>query len=106
MIYLNQGRKEKISRIAECYGLESQLNKTIEESAELIQAISKQKEISPDMNPSDVSKIVSNLAEEIADVWIMINQITELDEDLGKMIDYFIESKLDRQLERIAKEQQ
>lgn len=88
-----------IAKIASHYGLEAQLDQTIEECAELILAIRKYKR-----NCVDV-KVRDNFVEEIADVSIMIKQLKYL---MVGLDDYKIgvweNAKLKRQLERIKKE--
>lgn len=81
---------DKIRYIADHYGKEKQLDMLIEECAELIQAISKYNR----------GKSFNCVAEEIADVEIMIEQIKYLflcGEDVAKIK----EQKIDRQIKRI-----
>ena len=106
-------RKEKIRTIGRHYGYDAQSRQCIEEMAELIQAINKywrkDLEYGKHMcNPCDgympdYSKEYWNLVEEIADVQIMLEQMKfflTADHEINNIID----EKLDRQLERIAKE--
>lgn len=97
MIYVDEFRDKSIKTIANHYGLEKQLDQTVEECSELIQAIMKWKRGD---NP-DVLKLIYDVAEEMADVWIMINQLTELDDDIFEAAIEDVDSKLERQLERI-----
>ena len=85
--------EQYIQKIAEYYGLDNQLNKTIEECAELIQALVK-------------LESRENTIEEIADVQIMLKQMLYL-LDCEKEVEKVMEYKINRQLERIkqAKEQ-
>ena len=73
--------------------MDNQLNKTIEECAELIQALAK-------------LESRENTIEEIADVQIMLKQMLYL-LDCEKEMEKVMEYKINRQLERIkqAKEQ-
>lgn len=73
--------------------MDNQLNKTIEECAELIQALVKLESL-------------ENIIEEIADVQIMLKQMLYL-LDCEKEVEKVMEYKINRQLERIkqAKEQ-
>lgn len=82
--------------ILEHYGIENQRRILVEECAELIQAISK-----VERNGS-TTKTIENLFAEIADVEIMLEQVKHHYSKWGteRLIDY----KLNRQLERIAKE--
>ena len=83
-----------IKFIAEHYGLDAQLNQLQEECAELIQAVSKYRR----------GQGIQNLAEEITDVLIMIDQITYLlgisDETIGRIGNL----KIARQISRIEGE--
>jgi NTP pyrophosphatase (non-canonical NTP hydrolase) len=92
-----QGKSEdsRIIQIANHYGYTAQSNITIEECAELTQAISKlRRGYSPER--------YNNVKEEVADVLIMARQLRVM---LGADdIDRIIGEKLDRQIERIADE--
>jgi NTP pyrophosphatase (non-canonical NTP hydrolase) len=92
-----QGKSEdrRIIQIANHYGYTAQSNITIEECAELTQAISKlRRGYSPER--------YNNVKEEVADVLIMARQLRVM---LGaEDIDRIIGEKLDRQIERIAEE--
>lgn len=83
-----------IYEIADHYGYEVQKNILVEECAELIQAISKYERY-----PGVASQL--NLFAEIADVQIMIWQIKHL-LNCNEEVSNFIESKIKRQMERIA----
>ena len=90
---------KRLFKIANHYGLDSQLDMLQEECAELIQAVSKYKR-----NGS------SGIVEEMADVFIMLNQVIYLlnKENTAVDVDVFInlwmEKKIRRQLERIESE--
>lgn len=77
--------------IADHYGLKHQLAKYKEELNELIEALG---------GSSD-----THLAEEIADVEIMISQIKYLRNIPDEQVDVIKQYKISRQLTRIAKEQ-
>lgn len=66
------------------YGLEHQLDILTEESAELIQAVSKLKRYHRrlDRTASKESELYAHLAEEIADVYLSIENILEAHQDL------------------------
>lgn len=83
--------EQYIQKIAEYYGLDNQLNKTIEECAELIQALVK-------------LESRENTIEEIADVQIMLKQMLYL-LDCEKEVEKVMEYKINRQLERIKEEE-
>ena len=97
--------EQKIQRIAEHYGYEPQSRQLIEEMAELTVAINKAWRKTFDT----VDKIPNmddeeHIEEEIADVEIMLSQIKYLlgveEDELSRIV----ESKLDRQIERIKNE--
>lgn len=88
---------EKIKKIADYYGKESQLDILQEECAELVQAISKYRR-------GGSFKLT---LEEIADVEIMIEQIKYLNSDAeNRMIEKIRDGKLDRQIQRIIIQQE
>lgn len=78
--------EQYIQKIADNYGLDNQLNKTIEECAELIQSLAK-------------LESRENTIEEIADVQIMLKQMLYL-LDCEKEVEKVMEYKINRQLER------
>ena len=82
---------EDLKYIADHYGLEGQTKKCKEELNELIEALGSNCDI--------------HLAEEIADVEIMISQIKYLRNIPDECIDGIKRYKIARQLGRIAKEQ-
>ena len=86
---------EKIRAIARHYGKEPQIGVAQEECAELIQAISKVR------RKGETKDAIDHLAEEIADVRIMCAQLMHLYRIVG-LVTVISNSKLDRQLERIA----
>lgn len=99
---------EAIKKIADTYGFSEQSRQLSEECSELIVAVNKyHREIKkPSYTPSDfIDKqyLSLQIMEEIADVTIMIEQIKYLLSLNSDDIDLFIEKKLNRQLERIEK---
>ena len=87
IIMTEQEIEQNIQKIADYYGLDNQLNKTIEECAELIQALVK-------------LESRENTIEEIADVQIMLKQMLYL-LDCEKEVEKVMEYKINRQLERM-----
>ena len=86
----------RIKAIADHYGFTSQADMLCEESAEFMVALNKLRRGSPDA--------YENIKEEVADVLIMARQLRYL---LGyEEIDRTISEKLNRQLRRIANEEQ
>lgn len=92
---------EAIKKIADTYGYDAQSRQLIEEMAELTQAINKAWRMGNDFDNLLVQK--RNITEEIADVTIMLEQIKYLLQISDANIEQIIEQKLNRQLERIEK---
>ena len=100
--------KEAIKKIADTYGYDAQSRQLIEEMAELMVAVNKyhRKINTPLLSPSDyleLQRYIFNITEEMADTIIMIEQIKHLLTITDKNVDHIIEQKLNRQLERIEK---
>lgn len=89
-------RMTGLIEIAEHHGLDNQLEQTVEECAELIQAIKKYKRYPA--NPT----VYRNLIEEITDVEVMLEQIIYL-LDISKQVDESASLKVHRELGRIEK---
>lgn len=89
-------RREKIKAIAFYYGKANQHRIIAEECAELA------KEALKGIRNNYSNK--AELSEEIADVFIMINQAIELNRLESGAIMYMVDQKLDRQIERIKAE--
>ncbi len=87
--------KLQCNQIFEHYGEDHQLEKFKEELLECVEAVTAYQE-----NKSEENR--THLAEECADVRIMLRQIRNV---LGDKVDEFVHYKLDRQLKRIAEEQ-
>jgi NTP pyrophosphatase (non-canonical NTP hydrolase) len=92
---------ERIRKIARRYGLIKQREQFIEECAEAILAAQKCKRTS--YNLVEYEPNLMNLAEEVADVLIMAEQMRLLISP--ELVDSFIEKKLERQLRRIEDEE-
>lgn len=91
-----QETNNAIGEIAEHYGARAQSMQTCEECAELIQAVSK-------LTRGVTEMRILALAEEIADVRIMMSQLMQLFGIPEAKISHQIEEKLKRQLERIRR---
>lgn len=95
--------REKQGLIIDHYGFDNQLERLVEESCELVQAICKYKRYKKNEN-KNLGKSVEtllNLVEELADVKNLIQQL-EIDSDYIKEgIKRNIEYKVNRELERI-----
>ena len=89
--------EEKVKRIADYYGWNSQLKQLAEECGELsVESLHYIRE----------GKGIERIFEEIADVLIMINQIIYLIGHGYEDIEKYAEFKLDRQSRRIEREQE
>ena len=86
--------QRKQIRIMDHYGEDRQLEKLVEECAELIKAIMKSKTID------------DNVVEEMADVKNLIQQFELKQNRLKDTVDLIIMCKVNRQLERIEKGEQ
>ena len=89
--------QDKIQTIANHYGLQHQLNKSVEELIELVQAI---QDYSFKLGMYDDEVSTEHVAEEIAEVTIMLDQLQYLLE-CGPAVDLFREVKINRQIGRI-----
>ncbi len=94
-----EGKKvhdKRITEIARHYGYEAQREQFVEECSEAILAVQKVKRRCSNGN-------FINLAEEVADVLIMAEQMRILISQ--SLIDEFIQKKLERQIQRIKEEE-
>ena len=94
-----EGKKthdKRIIEIARHYGYEAQREQFVEECSEAILAVQKVKRRCSNGN-------FINLAEEVADVLIMAEQMRILISQ--SLIDEFIQKKLERQIQRIKEEE-
>lgn len=89
---------KEIINIADYYGLENRKNQLVEEMAELTQAICKQRRLN-DFNETtlktaeEIQKINENFIEEIADVYICLQQVLYLlhkNREINKWVEYKI----------------
>lgn len=93
--------EDKIKKIVDFYGIESQARQTMEECAELIQALNKYLRVRDENRPvGEETAAIMNLAEEIADVQLMIYQIEEYFQ-FEKEVAEIIKSKIDRTIEKM-----
>lgn len=88
--------KQLLEKAIDTYGIEEQLLQTVEECAELIQAINKWRR-SKDLE--NIKDAVEHLSEEAADVIIMMEQLKII---IGEhKINWWIDFKLQRLAERL-----
>ena len=90
----------RIEKIVCHYGFRHQLGKAREELYELIEVIEKVQKAMADGDLTE--KCLNHMAEEIADVRIMVDQL-ELAMGKEKQCEAIREFKLDRQMQRIAR---
>lgn len=95
--------REKIFEVAESYNIEDQIDVLIEEMSELTKALLKNRRAQNGHTDTPVGHTVQNIIEKIADVQIMLLQINYLGDFEDDVID-IMNYKLDRQLERIKKQ--
>lgn len=84
-------------RVADYYGLDAQINQSMEEMAELIQALNKYRR-------SNGTQPLGNVIEEIADVEIMLEQLKYLLDIEPVLIDEVKDYKVNRAILRIDSE--
>ena len=85
-------QEEKLRTIANTYGPERQIRKLMEDCGELVAAAAK--------NDPDDCITTDHLAEEMADVRIMIKQVEYL-LDIQEAVQEYIDKKTDRQIRRM-----
>lgn len=98
--------KEKLKHIANYYGIESQARQTMEECAELIQALNKYIRIKEGYTTKEAERAaICAICEEIADVAIMLEQM-KMYFDIEKEVCEKVKEKIDRVIGRIDAERQ
>ena len=96
-LYKKHEMLQRIYDIAEHYGVEAQIDQALEELAELAMALHHYKK-----HPES-EDILDNVHEEMADVYIMIQQLMHLIDPKYETMGW-VEHKLNRQTERIKNE--
>lgn len=99
--------KEELLKIIKHYGVNNQQRKLQEEIFELQEAITKYNVIlslEPAEYFSDASLGKNHIAEEIADVCVMLREFMEYYDITQDEISILMEYKINRQIERIANE--
>lgn len=101
--------QDKIKKIAEHYGIENQSIQLMEEMAELTIALNKYRRSSKNEHQTisesiDEQFIIEQIIEEICDVEIVLEQIKYLLNHSSDDLAVWKQRKIERQLERIAKE--
>ena len=87
-------RENELRKIIAHYGARTQIEKAVEECAELIQAL---------MKPRNPREIIDSVVDELADVSVMVEQL-KLIFFCADQVEERIAFKIKRQLERIEKE--
>ena len=90
--------KDDLLKIINYYGVDNQLKQFNEESYELIEAI-KNHEWLKEKGLEDINHVV----EEIADVLVMVSQFVEYYQIEEEMLDWYMNYKVKRQLDRMKK---
>ena len=93
---------EAIRKIADHYGLNAQLNVATEELAELIQAIARFRRVN-EIDMLELARRKNLVAEEIADVEVMLAQIKYLMK-IDERVEAGAKYEIERQLKRMKKE--
>ena len=101
--------QDKIKKIAEHYGIENQSIQLMEEMAELTIALNKYRRSSKVEHQTisesiDEQFVIEQIIEEICDVEIVLEQIKYLLNHSSDDLAVWKQRKIERQLERIAKE--
>ena len=102
---LSEKLEKKTFEIANHYNPNEQIDVLIEEMSELTKALLKNRRARNTHNEELIKATEENIIEEVADVEIMIQQLTHYLGDSEQEVIRVMEEKLDRQLKRIAKEQ-
>ena len=97
--------KENLLKIIQHYGVNAQQRQLAEEVFELQEAIlTRELHWHYDTEIQDIRPLDNHIAEEIADVMIMLNQFKAYYEIPNETILVFMRGKVNRQLERIKNE--
>jgi NTP pyrophosphatase (non-canonical NTP hydrolase) len=92
--------EEKLKKIIDYYGINNQQRKLQEEVFELQEAITELDMAERDVNLFDIEHFKGNIVEELADVFVILNQLAiyyKIDEDkLYNIMEYKINRTLNR----------
>lgn len=102
---MTEEQKAKCHKIADHYGEEHQMLKAVEEMAELTQVLIKATNDPPN-DKFHAETLKDDFLSELADVIIMTEQLVKYvaDNDCEMLLDGMVNSKLNRQLERMERE--
>ena len=99
--------KEDLLKIIKHYGVNAQQRQLAEEVFELQEAITThelKESVSYEIPLTDLIGTKEHIAEEIADVMVLLNQFKDYYNIPGETLLVFMKGKIDRQLERIQNE--
>lgn len=82
------------------YGKQNQVDMAIEEMSELIKALLKERRASKEFEPSDYERKQDDISEEMADVYIMLDQLMVIFQNSEDIV-YFKSLRLKRLRKRI-----
>ena len=82
------------------YGKQNQVDMAIEEMSELIKALLKEHRASKEFEPSDYERKLDDISEEMADVYIMLDQLMVIFQNSEDIV-YFKSLRLKRLRKRI-----
>ena len=88
--------RRELLTIISYYGEQFQIDKAIEEMSELTQALIKARQ-----DPDNLTE--ENVLEEVADVWVMIEQLKLIFKG-QEVVEEYIDYKISRQMQRIMNE--
>lgn len=97
---MKEWKKSIYQEVKEKYGVESQIDQTLEELGELIQALIKLRR-TKNKSPEKHMEAWENLHEEIADVENMLNQLKHMFD--GELVEKYRNKKLKRIKKRMRK---
>ena len=99
--------REDLLKIIKHYGINAQQRQLAEEVFELQEAITTHElknSVSYEIPLTEIVETKEHIAEEIADVMVMLNQFKDYYNIPGETLLVFMRGKIDRQLERIKNE--
>ena len=99
--------KEDLTKIIKHYGVNAQQRQLAEEVFELQEAITTHElknGVSYEIPLTELTNTKEHIAEEIADVMVLLNQFKDYYNIPGETLLVFMRGKIDRQLERIKNE--
>ena len=99
--------REDLLKLIQHYGVNAQQRQLTEEVFELQEAITQhelKESVSYEIPLTELTNTKEHIAEEIADVMVLLNQFKDYYNIPGETLLVFMKGKIDRQLERIQNE--